>query len=193
MRNQLTFKKMSRIGKKPITVPENIEVTIEGATLRTKGPKGELSMPFEEKYVSFKLEDGTLTVSRKDDSKSARARHGLYRSLAANLIEGVLNGFSKKLEIRGVGYRAVLQGSAINFNLGYSHPISFQIPEGVQIEFDKENQNIFTISGNNKQLVGQVAANIRSFRKPEPYKGKGIRYVDEQVARKAGKSGAKEA
>lgn len=182
---------MSRIGKKPILLPEGVEVTIEKNVLRFKGKKGELTMDFDPQYVTFALEDGVLTATRVDESRTSVSRHGLYRSLAANCAEGVANGFQKKLEIIGVGYRGVVKGSAIEFNLGFSHPVIHEIPAGITAEFEKENPNTLVISGIDKQLVGQVAADIRQYRKPEPYKGKGIRYQGEYILRKAGKSNAK--
>lgn len=182
---------MSRIGKKPITVPANVEITIEKGLLKAKGPKGELTMDFDAQNVSFTLEGTELTVARANDSKTARSRHGLYRSLAANLIEGVEKGFVKKLEIIGVGYRGAMKGSVLELNLGYSHPINYEIPEGVSAEFEKDAPNTLVISGIDKQKVGQAAAEIREFRKPEPYKGKGIRYQGEYIIRKAGKSATK--
>lgn len=182
---------MSRIGKKPVSVPSNVEVSIETDILKVKGPKGELTVPFEPEYVSFAQEGDLISVTRTDDTKLARARHGLYRSLLANAIEGVINGYSKELEIKGVGYRGALKNAGVEFQLGFSHPVQFDLPEGVTVEFDKKNINLFTVSGINKQLVGQAAANIRALKKPEPYKGKGIRYTDEYVVRKAGKSAAK--
>jgi len=182
---------MSRIGKLPVTIPENVELTLENDSLKAKGPKGELSMNFDPAYVSLKQEDGQLIVERKNDSKTARARHGLYRNLARNLMIGVTEGFSKTLEIKGVGYRGALKGNVLELNLGFSHPINHQIPEGVTIAFEEKSQTILTVSGIDKQKVGQTAAEIRSYRKPEPYKGKGIKYSDEHIARKAGKSVAK--
>jgi large subunit ribosomal protein L6 len=182
---------MSRIGKKPVSVPSGVEVSIETNLLKVKGSKGELTVPFESEYVSFAQEGDVINVTRASDTKVARARHGLYRSLLANAIEGVANGYSKSLEIKGVGYRGALKGTGIELQLGFSHPIFLELPEGIKIEFDKKNINLFTVSGIDKQLVGQVAANIRAFKKPEPYKGKGIRYTDEHVVRKAGKSAAK--
>lgn len=182
---------MSRIGKKPVPVPSNVEISIEADILKIKGPKGELTVPYEAEYVSFVQEGDMINVTRTDDTKPARARHGLYRSLLANAIEGVVEGFAKSLEIKGVGYRGTLKGAGVEFQLGFSHPVQFDLPEGVTVEFDKKNINLFTVSGINKQLVGQVAANIRALKKPEPYKGKGIRYTDEHVVRKAGKSAAK--
>jgi large subunit ribosomal protein L6 len=182
---------MSRIGKKPVSVPSNVEISIEADVLKVKGPKGELTVPYETEYVSFTKEEDTINVTRADDTKPARARHGLYRSLLANAVEGVVNGFSKSLEIKGVGYRGALKGAGVEFQLGFSHPVQFDLPEGVTVEFDKKNINLFTVSGINKQLVGQAAANMRALKKPEPYKGKGIRYTDEHVVRKAGKSASK--
>ncbi len=182
---------MSRIGNKPIVVPAEVEVLVEAGALRMKGSKGELTVSFDAKAVAFELKDGELRVTRKNELKDSRAKHGLYRSLAANAIGGVKDGYQKKLEIIGVGYRGALKGSEIELNLGYSHPINYAIPAGVTAEFDKENTNLLVISGIDKQLVGQVAAEIREFRKPEPYKGKGIRYQDEYIYRKAGKSAAK--
>jgi large subunit ribosomal protein L6 len=182
---------MSRIGKKPIIVAEGVEISIQDSVIVVKGKNGELTVPFEPQYVSFSMEEGAVVVTRVDDSKTARSRHGLYRSLVANAIVGVTEGYIKKLEIRGVGYKAAVKGENLEMALGYSHPIIFPIPSDVTIELDKENQSIIIVSGINNQRVGQAAANIRSFRKPEPYKGKGIRYVDEFVIRKAGKSNTK--
>lgn len=182
---------MSRIGKQPVTIPAGVEVSIDGNVVTVKGPKGELKQSFETEFVSISAADGVVQVERNNDSKSARARHGLYRSLVANLMDGVTTGFSKGLEIRGVGYRVAQKGQILDFNLGYSHNIEFPLPEGVDVKFDEKNNNIFTLSSIDKQLVGQTAANIRSLRKPEPYKGKGVRYIDEHVQLKAGKSAAK--
>jgi large subunit ribosomal protein L6 len=184
---------MSRIGKLPIAIPENVEVILDQGNVKVKGPKGELALDFDETRVSIKQEAEQIFVERKNESKEARSRHGLYRSLIQNLIEGVTDGFSKTLEIKGVGYRGALKGNVLELNLGFSHPIHYQIPEGITVTFEEKSQNILTISGINKQQVGQTAAEIRSFRKPEPYKGKGIKYSDEQIARKAGKSVAKKA
>lgn len=182
---------MSRIGKQPVTIPEKVEVKIDGDVVTVTGPKGELTQTIEAEYVSVSQADGAVTVERADDSKTARARHGLYRSLIQNLMEGVTEGFSKTLEIRGVGYRVAQKGTDLEFNLGYSHSITFPLPTGVEVAFDEKNNNIFTLSSIDKQLVGQTAANIRALRKPEPYKGKGVRYADEHVQLKAGKSAAK--
>ena len=182
---------MSRIGKKPITIPQDVEISIQGNIFSVKGPKGTLTQEYEPTLITLKTTEDTLIVDRKNDSKPARARHGLYRSLAQNLILGVTNGFSKTLEIRGVGYRATLKDQLLEMNLGFSHPIKFKIPKGIEIKFDEKNANIFIVHGIDKQLVGQVCANIRKFKKPEPYKGKGIRYIDEHVRQKAGKSAKK--
>ena len=182
---------MSRIGNKPVTVPAGVEVKFDNDIMTVKGPKGEMAQAFEPAYVSFKAEDGVVKLSRTNETKAARARHGLYRSLLANMVDGVSTGFSKSLEVRGVGYRVNLKGKDLEFSLGFSHKIDFPIPETLTITFDEKNNNLFTIAGTDKQLVGQVAANIRSLRPPEPYKGKGIRYADEYVALKAGKSAAK--
>jgi len=182
---------MSRIGKMPVTLPENVEFRLEGQVVTVKGPKGQLSLQIEPEFVEVVKSDGQLQVNRKADTKPARARHGLYRSLIQNMIEGVTKGFTKSIEIRGVGYRAALQGRTLDLSLGYSHPVKFPLPDGVDIKFEEKSQTLFTLSGIDKQLVGQVAAKIRSFRKPEPYKGKGIRYAGEVVAKKAGKSAAK--
>ncbi|MCF7917658.1 50S ribosomal protein L6 [Candidatus Gracilibacteria bacterium] len=182
---------MSRIGKLPITVPKDVEITLGSNSITVKGAKGQLSMPFEPAFISWKLENGVLTVDRKNEEKTTRARHGLYRNLAQNLVLGVTEGFSKTLEIKGVGYRGALKGNVLELSLGYSHPISYNIPENITVKFEEKSQNILTISGIDKQLVGQTAAEIRSFRKPEPYKGKGIKYSDEIIARKAGKSVSK--
>lgn len=182
---------MSRIGKLPVVIPANVEIKVDSNLVVVKGPKGELKQDFEPEFVNVAIEEGNVIVTRLNDSKTAKSRHGLYRSLIANMIEGSVNGFTKSLEIRGVGYRGKVNGSTVELNLGYSHPINYAIPEGIVAEFDKEQNNVLHINGINKQLVGQVASNIRSFRKPEPYKGKGIRYVGEHVAMKAGKSAAK--
>ncbi len=182
---------MSRIGKMPVALPENVEFRLEGDVITVKGPKGQLTLTIEPEFVEVVKSDGQLQVSRKADTKPAKARHGLYRSLLQNMVEGVTNGFTKAMEIRGVGYRAALQGRNMELSLGYSHLVKFALPDGVEIKFAEKSQTLFTISGIDKQLVGQVAAKIRSFRKPEPYKGKGIRYADEKVVKKAGKSAAK--
>ncbi|PIQ29023.1 50S ribosomal protein L6 [bacterium (Candidatus Blackallbacteria) CG17_big_fil_post_rev_8_21_14_2_50_48_46] len=178
---------MSRIGKKPITLAK-ATVEVNGNVVKVKGPKGELSQELRSE-VSVEVADGVLSVMRKDDSKQARALHGLYRSLLANMVEGVNNGFSKSLEMIGVGYKAALKGSNIVLNAGYSHPIEIEAPPGIVIE--TEGPTKIHVKGIDKELVGNIAAKIRAVRKPEPYKGKGIRYVGEVVRRKAGKSGKK--
>ena len=182
---------MSRVGNKPVPILSGVEVTIDGSVVKAKGPKGELLVTIESPLVKVEAKDNEIVLTRVDESQEARSRHGLYRSLINNAIEGVVNGSSKTLEIKGVGYRAALKGQILELNLGYSHSIEFQIPEGIEIKFDEKNNSIFTVSGIDKQLVGQTAADIREFRKPEPYKGKGIRYIDEYILRKAGKAAAK--
>jgi large subunit ribosomal protein L6 len=176
---------MSRIGRKPITVPAGVTVSIEPEVVRVNGPKGELS---ERVHRDIKVEqgdDGTLTVSRPTDRGEHRALHGLTRSLVANMVEGVTDGYAKTLEIQGVGYRAVLKGRDLELALGYSHPVSIKAPEGIDFEVPQPTRVV--VRGISKQLVGEIAANIRKQRPPEPYKGKGIRYEGEYVARKVGK------
>ena len=175
---------MSRIGNKPIEIPEGVTVEQNGAEISVKGPKGLLSLTLMDE-VDCKLEDKTITVAAKGESKAARSLWGMQRTLVNNLIEGVTEGFQKKLEITGVGYRAQMKGSALNLQLGYSHDIDFPVPDGIKIECP--DQTTIIISGIDKQKVGQVAAEIRKFRKPEPYKGKGIKYEGEYVFRKEGK------
>jgi len=178
---------MSRIGKAPIAVPGGVDVKIDGATVTVKGPKGELSRQVDEQ-VSVRQDGDQLLVERNDDSREARALHGLTRSLIANMVTGVTEGFRKELDIVGVGYRAALKGNkAIELALGFSHPVVVNAPEG--IDFVVPAPTRIEVHGIDKQLVGQVAADIRAWRKPEPYKGKGVRYVDEHVRRKAGKAG----
>jgi large subunit ribosomal protein L6 len=179
---------MSRIGKKPIDVPNGVEVKIAGSTVTVKGPKGTLTRSFNPDLI-LKLENNQLVVERPSDHRTHRALHGTTRSLLASMVEGVTNGFSKTLELKGVGYRANKRGNQLVMNLGYSHPIEFAQPEGVEIEVPNQTQII--VKGIDKQLVGQVAANIRSYREPEPYKGKGIKYSDEVIRRKEGKTGKK--
>jgi large subunit ribosomal protein L6 len=183
---------MSRIGKQLITVPDGVEITIQDRRVKVKGPKGELEYTFPES-IEVVNKEGRITVKRKNDEKEARSFHGLVRALINNMVEGVSKGFEKRLEIIGVGYRAQASGKKITLNLGFSHPIDFNAPEGVTIEMDKENKNVIIISGIDRQKVGQAAAQIREYRPPEPYKGKGIRYIDEHVHRKAGKAAAKAA
>jgi large subunit ribosomal protein L6 len=176
---------MSRIGKAPIAVPQGVEIKHAGSAVEVKGPKGTLSHKIPT-GISLHVEDNVAHVNRDGDGKRSRSLHGLVRTLIANMVTGVTQGFEKKLEIVGIGYRANLQGRNLQLSLGYSHPVLYAIPEGVEVMVDKQTN--ITVAGIDKQKVGQVAAEIRSFRKPEPYKGKGIRYVDEQVRRKAGKS-----
>ena len=176
---------MSRIGKMPITVPAGVTVTIDGLTVTTKGPKGELSRSFRP-FVTIEQDGDTIIVNRIDDSRDARAQHGLVRSLIANMVEGVSTGFSKKLQLIGVGYRAAVKGKNLEMQLGYSHPVVVECPEGITFECPQPTEII--VSGPNKEQVGQIAADIRKWRKPEPYKGKGIRYEGEYVRRKLGKA-----
>ena len=176
---------MSRIGRQPIAVPHGIDVNLKGQAVHVKGPKGELTLDVH-RDMSVKLDDGMVSVTRPSDRPEHRALHGLTRMLIANMIEGVLNGFSKTLEIQGVGYRALEKGSGIELQLGFSHSIDYPAPDGVSLGLP--DQTTIVVSGVDKQRVGQAAAEIRAFRPPEPYKGKGIRYKDEQVRRKAGKT-----
>jgi large subunit ribosomal protein L6 len=176
---------MSRIGKQPIELPASVEVTIEGATVKVKGPKGELEQTLLPQ-VSARMEGSTLLVERVDDSREARSYHGLSRTLVNNMVVGVSEGFAKALEIVGVGYRAVLKGSDLEMQLGYSHPVIVKAPEGISFEVPQPTS--IRVKGIDKQKVGQVAADIRAWRKPEPYKGKGIRYEGERVRRKLGKA-----
>ena len=179
---------MSRIGKLPITVPSGVDVSIDGPVVTVKGPKGQLTHTVPAPITIERDEDGTLTVRRPDDERNSRSLHGLTRTLINNMVVGVTDGYEKKLEIVGVGYRVLSKGpTELEFQLGYSHPITFNAPDG--ITFTYENQTRFGVTGIDKQQVGQVAANIRKLRKPEPYKGKGVRYAGEQVRRKVGKAG----
>ena len=179
---------MSRIGKKPVTVPSGVTAEIDGQTVRVKGPKGELSRTLHAEMI-VKMENGTITVARPSEETRHKALHGLTRTLIANMVEGVEKGYQKVLEIQGVGYKAEATKGGLNVVVGYSHPVLYKAPAG--ITFAVENNTVVKISGPNKELVGQVAAEIRQIRKPEPYKGKGIRYQGERVRRKAGKTGAK--
>ncbi len=179
---------MSRIGKKPIPIPEKVDITLNGLSLTVKGPKGELSRTLPQ-GVTLKQEEGNILVSADSDKRKSRERHGLSRTLIANMIEGVSNGFSKKLEIVGVGSRAQLKGKTLVVSAGYSHTVEVVPPAG--ITFTVENNTNVTVSGADKELVGNEAAKIRAIRPPEPYKGKGIKYEGERIVRKAGKSGKK--
>lgn len=178
---------MSRVGNKPVEIKEGVTVEVLGQDVRAKGPKGELSIILNQ-GVSAKVEDGKVALVVKDDSKELAKLHGLSRTLVSNMIEGVAEGFEKKLEFNGVGYRANVEGRDLVLNLGYSHPIKYTPREGIEIKVEK---NVITVAGIDKQLVGQTAAEIREFRKPEPYKGKGIKYEDEHIRRKAGKAAVK--
>jgi large subunit ribosomal protein L6 len=178
---------MSRIGRKIIAIPSGVTVSVSGSHLSVKGPKGELNYELLPQ-VSLAIEGSAATVNRADDSKMARERHGLTRALVQNMVQGVSQGYEKRLEIIGVGYKAQVKGKVLQLNLGYSHPVDFAIPAGVTISQDEKNKNLLIIQGVDKQLVGQVASNIRGLKIPEPYKGKGIRYTDEVVRRKAGKA-----
>lgn len=179
---------MSRIGKQPIPVPSAAKIEIKDDHLVVSGPKGEITQSL---FPGFPvtMEDGVITVDRPGETGSDRSLHGLLRSLIANAVQGVSEGWTKQLEIIGVGYRAEVQGSNINLALGYSHPVIYPIPDGISVEVDKQNR--VTITGADKQQVGQVAAELRKLRKPDPYKGKGVRYAGEQIRRKVGKAGAK--
>jgi large subunit ribosomal protein L6 len=177
---------MSRIGRLPITVPDNVKVALDGRTVKASGPLGSLEMPLG-KEVRVEIEGNVVSVKRTEDTRAARSIHGLTRTLLSNMLTGVKSGFEKRLEIIGVGYKADVQGGAINLSLGYSHPIKYQLPKGVSATVEK--QTLITLKGPDKQVIGQVAADIRALRMPEPYKGKGIKYDYEQIRRKAGKAG----
>ena len=177
---------MSRIGRLPIDIPSGVDITIDGQHVAVKGPKGELALTVKEPIEASKVENQVI-VTRPDDERSSRSLHGLSRTLINNLIIGVTQGYQKELEIVGTGYRIASQGQGVEFQLGYSHPIMVQPPEG--ITFTVEGNTKLVVSGIDKQAVGEVAANIRKLRKPEPYKGKGVRYAGENVRRKAGKAG----
>lgn len=179
---------MSRIGKKPISVPSNVNVTINGQHITVKGPKGTLENDFHQD-IKVKMEDNTIIVERFSDDNLHRSLHGLTRALIMNMIIGVTEGYTKELEVNGVGYRVAKQGNQIVLNVGYSHQVFVKEPDG--IKFNVEGANKIIVAGIDKQLVGQIAAEIRKIREPEPYKGKGIKYADEHIRRKAGKTGAK--
>ena len=176
---------MSRIGRLPITVPAGVDVTIDGATVSVKGPKGQLNHEVAQP-ITVALEDGTVTVSRPNDERESRSLHGLTRTLINNMIEGVTAGYEKQLEVVGTGYRVLAKGQDLEFALGYSHPVPVKCPEGITF---KVEGNKVTVSGIDKQQVGETAANLRKLRRPDPYKGKGVRYAGEQIRRKAGKAG----
>ncbi len=176
---------MSRVGLRPIEIPEGVEVSLEPGSVTVKGPKGTLNQAIH-RDMRIARDDSVLRVERPSDERTHRALHGLTRSLVANMVEGVTKGFEKRLEIHGMGYRATLQGTTLTLLLGYSHPIVYEAPD--TIEFELSGRDIIIVRGIDKQMVGQVAAEIRAFRKPEPYKGKGIRYVGEVIRRKVGKT-----
>ncbi len=178
---------MSRIGKLPVIIPDGVTITVDNDAIVVKGPKGELRTPLLDR-TKVKVQEGEVIVSRNNDEKMSKAQHGLVRSLINNMVIGVTKGFEKKLEVNGVGFRVSGGGQNLDMSLGFSHPVKYKAPEGVNITVDKMN---ITVSGIDKQQVGQIAAEIRSLKKPEPYKGKGIKYVDEVILRKAGKAGAK--
>lgn len=176
---------MSRVGKLPIEIPSGVTITVDSDAITVKGSKGELTVPHLSD-VTVSQEDGKLLVARKDDERVAKAQHGLQRSLLNNAVVGVTKGFEKKLEVNGVGFRVSGGGQEVELQVGYSHPVKYRAPEGIQLTVNKME---ITVAGIDKQQVGQVSAEIRSIRKPEPYKGKGIKYADEQILRKAGKTG----
>jgi len=178
---------MSRIGKQPVAIAAGVKVSIDAGTVTVQGPKGSLSQALP-RGISADIEEQQLVLRRSDDSKSQRALHGLSRALLANAVHGVSQGFSKQLEIHGVGYRAEVAGNTVKLSLGYTHPVEFAIPEGIAIKVER---NVITVSGHDRQQVGQVAADLRALRKPDVYKQKGIRYADEKLRKKAGKTAVK--
>ncbi len=178
---------MSRVGKRPIEIPDGVEVSIDGNKVRAKGPKGELEREVSE-VVSIELADGEVVVSRPGESRQARSHQGLVRSLVANMVDGVAQGFTRELEIHGVGYRAEQHGNYVRFDLGFSHPVLFEVPELIEVSIERQTR--IKLVSPDKELLGQVAAKMRGLRPPEPYKGKGIRYANERIIRKVGKAGA---
>ena len=180
---------MSRIGRMPIPVPSGTKVQIEDGTLVAEGPRGKVAQPLFEGYP-VKIEDGVVTIERTGETGPERAKHGLLRALVANAVQGVSSGFTKQLDIVGVGYRAEVKGPQVQFALGYSHPVIYDIPEGIKIEIEAKANRV-TVTGADRQKVGQVAAEIRGLRRPDPYKGKGIKYTNEVLRRKVGKAGGK--
>lgn len=178
---------MSRIGKLPIAIPAGVTITVDNGSVKVTGPKGELSEK-QLPEVSVSIDDGNVKVERNSDEKLAKSQHGLMRSLINNMVIGVTNGFTKELEVNGVGFKVALAGDSLDMALGFSHPVKFKIPTDIKAEV---KQNKISLSGISKQRVGQTAAQIRALKKPEPYKGKGIKYTDEQIIRKSGKTGAK--
>ena len=178
---------MSRIGKQPITVPDGVDVAVDGRTVTVQGPKGTLSHTVPEPITVQREQDGTLLVGRPDDERRSKSLHGLSRTLVNNMVIGVSQGYEKRMEIHGVGYRVVLKGSDLEFSLGYSHPVPVAAPEGITFTVDSPTR--FSVAGINKEAVGEVAATIRKLRRPDPYKGKGVRYAGEKIRRKVGKTG----
>lgn len=178
---------MSRVGKRPIEIPDGVDITIDGQHITVKGPKGELARTVSD-VVDIEVSDGEIVVSRPNETREARSHQGLVRSVVANMVDGVAEGFTRELEIHGVGYRAEQHGDYIRFDLGFSHPVLFELPDQVEVEIERQTQ--MKLISPAKELLGQVAAKIRSLRPPEPYKGKGIRYKDERIIRKQGKAGA---
>jgi large subunit ribosomal protein L6 len=183
---------MSRIGKSPVNIPSGVDVKLNGTLVTVKGPKGELSQEIDS-CVTLNIEDGTITFSRESDAPAHRAKHGLYRALLQNMVVGVSEGYKKEMEVIGVGYRATATGQQLELALGYSHAIILDLPKEIKVSADtqKGKAPVVTLESHDKQLLGQVAAKIRSLRKPEPYKGKGIRFLGEEIRRKAGKSAGK--
>jgi len=177
---------MSRIGKLPVAIPEGVKIALDGNTMTVTGPKGTLSQELNDR-MTIAVDTDNINVSRPTDSKQDSALHGLTRALINNMVIGVTTGFQKDLEINGVGYRAEISGNQLTLSLGYSHPVVYTLPDGISVDVDKQTK--LSVKGIDKQLVGAAAAKIRSFRKPEPYKGKGIKYADEHIVRKAGKAG----
>lgn len=181
---------MSRVGKLPVAIPSGVTIDVGKAAVTVKGPKGELSQSYEP-VVEFKVDGEQCGVTRKDESKRTRSLHGLYRQLLQNMVVGVSQGYTKTLEINGVGYRAELSGNVLVLNLGYSNPIEYVIPEGITVSIEGQQNNRVVVTGIKKEQVGQTAAELRSLRPPEPYKGKGVKYLEEQIRRKVGKAGVK--
>ena len=177
---------MSRIGKNPVAIPGGVEVSVKTGTVAVKGPKGQLEQTFDTRHVKIEVEGTEVKVERTSNAKPARAMHGLYRALIQNMVTGVTEGFSRKLEIEGVGYQAKAQGKKLTLQIGFCHPVEFEMPQGLECE--TPSNTVIVLTGPDKQVVGQMAANIRRVRPPEPYKGKGIRYEGEYIRRKAGKS-----
>jgi large subunit ribosomal protein L6 len=177
---------MSRLGRKPIALPKGVNISVGADAVSVKGPKGELKRSVPE-GVKIKQEGASLSVTRDSDSRDHRARHGLMRALLANMVKGVTDGFERKLEINGVGYRAEVAGQKLTMALGYSHPVVYELPKGIGAKVDK---NLVILTGSDRELLGETAAKVRSFRPPEPYKGKGVKYLEEHIRRKVGKTGA---